>query len=72
VPTRPVRSSNAGVNVKELFDLNGGPNQGIYGTTGLVNQAYEHVEEEDGNSIRLTPRNQNQVTWSNNQTNQRL
>jgi chitin synthase len=69
VPARPVRSSNVGINVKELF-ANGGPNGGLYGTTGAINQGYEHVEEEDGNSIRLTPRNQ--VQWSANTTNQRL
>lgn len=69
VPTRPVRSSNAGINIKEIFNTNGGHQ--IYGTSGAVNQGYEHVEEDDGNSIRLTPRNQ--VSWSNNQTNnQRL
>ena len=71
VPNRPVRSSNAGINVKEIFDTNGGPNHQIYGSsTGAMNQGYEHViDDDDGNSIRLTPRNQ--VTWSQ-QTNQRL
>lgn len=69
VPTRPVRSSNAGINIKEIFNTNGV--HPIYGTSGAVNQGYEHVEDEDGNSIRLNPRNQ--VSWSNNQTNnQRL
>lgn len=68
VPTRPVRSSNAGINIKEIFNTNGV--HPIYGTSGAVNAGYEHVEEEDGNSIRLTPRNQ--VSWSQNQTNQRL
>lgn len=68
-PARPVRSASAGINIKEIFNQNGGPNHQIYGTTAAVNQAYEHVEEEDGNSIRLTPRNQ--VSWgNNNQTNQ--
>lgn len=67
IPLRPVRSSNAGINIKEIFN-NGG--HSIYGTSGTINQGYEHVEDEDGNSIRLTPRNQ--VSWSNNQTNQRL
>lgn len=76
---RPGRPSLAGsvVNIKDVFDVNGGPgsqiygtNGGqIYGTTGAVNQGYEHViEEDDRNSIRLTPRNQ--VTWNN--TNGRL
>lgn len=68
IPTRPVRSSNAGINIKEIFNTNGV--HPIYGTSGQINQGYEHVEDEDGNSIRLTPRNQ--VSWSNNQTNQRL
>lgn len=66
VPTRPVRSSNAGINIKEIFNTNGV--HPIYGTSGQVNQGYEHVEDEDGNSIRLTPRNQ----VSFHQTNQRL
>lgn len=70
VPTRPVRSSNAGINIKEIFNTNGG--HPIYGAqSGAVNQAYELGEDEDGNSIRMTPRNG--VSWSNNQTNnQRL
>lgn len=63
-PPRPVRSASAGINIKEIFSQNGVPNHQIYGTSGAVNQGYEHVEEEDGNSIRLTPRNQ--VSWSNN------
>lgn len=69
VPLRPVRSSNAGISIKDIFGPNGGP---TYGASGQVNQGYEHVEDEDGNSMRLTPRNQ--VTWnSGNQTsNQRL
>ncbi|XP_070509760.1 chitin synthase chs-2 isoform X6 [Chironomus tepperi] len=64
LPSRPVRSSNAGMSVKELFNSNGVANHTIYGATGAVNQAYEHVEEEDGNSIRLTPRNQS--SWATN------
>ncbi|KAL7036519.1 hypothetical protein ACKWTF_008831 [Chironomus riparius] len=64
LPSRPVRSSNAGMSVKELFNANGAANHTIYGATGAVNQAYEHVEEEDGNSIRLTPRNQS--SWATN------
>lgn len=76
---RPLRPSLAGsvVNIKDVFDLNGGPgsqiygsNGGqIYGTAGNVNQGYEHViDEDDRNSLRMTPRNQ--VSWSN--TNGRL
>lgn len=61
---RHQRISNAGINVKDVFDVNGGPG-GIYGTAGQINQAYEPViEEEDRNSLRLQQRNQ-QVTWSN-------
>lgn len=78
---RPTRPSLAGsvVNIKDVFDLNGtsgsqiyGSNGGqIYGTAaaGNLNQGYEHViDEDDRNSLRLTPRNQ--VSWSN--TNGRL
>ncbi|XP_059614740.1 chitin synthase chs-2 [Phlebotomus argentipes] len=70
-PARNHRISNAGINVKDVFDSNGGPGQPIYGTTtGQVNQAYEPViDEEDRNSLRLTPRNQ--VSWSNS-TDRRL
>ncbi|GAB0097474.1 Chitin synthase [Sergentomyia squamirostris] len=70
-PVRSLRTSNAGINVKDVFDVNGGPAQPIYGTTtGQVNQAYEPViDEEDRNSLRLTPRNQ--VSWSNS-TDRRL
>lgn len=71
---RPARPSLAGsvVNIKDVFDINGGAgsqiygsNGGqIYGTTGALNQGYEHViEDDERNSIRLTPRNQ--VSWSN-------
>lgn len=77
---RPImRPSIAGsvINIKEVFDMNGGPGSQIYGstggqiygTTGNVNQGYEHVlDEEDRNSLRLTPRNPTQ--WNN--TNGRL
>lgn len=78
---RPGRPSLAGsvVNIKDVFDLNGPPGSQIYGTNGgqiygsaaggTLNQGYEHViEEDDRNSLRLTPRNQ--VSWSN--TNGRL
>ncbi|XP_055676574.1 chitin synthase chs-2 isoform X1 [Lutzomyia longipalpis] len=70
-PVRNLRTSNAGINVKDVFDANGGPAQAIYGTTtGQVNQAYEPViDEEDRNSLRLTPRNQ--VSWTNS-TDRRL
>lgn len=63
VSGRHPRISNAGMNIKDVFDPNGGPG-GIYGTTGQLNQAYEPViDEDDGNSLRLTARNQ--VSWSN-------
>lgn len=79
VPRPMMRPSIAGsvINIKEVFDVNGGPgsqiygsNGGqIYGTTGTVNQGYEHVlDEDDRNSLRLTPRNPTQ--WNN--TNGRL
>lgn len=69
VSGRHPRISNAGVNVKDVFDPSGGPG-GIYGTTGQLNQAYEPViDEDDGNSLRLTARNQ--VSWSNS-TDRRL
>lgn len=61
-----MRISNAGVSVKDIFNVNGGPGGGgdIYGVTGQLNQAYEPViEDDDRNSLRLQPRNQ--VTWSN-------
>jgi len=73
---RPARPSLAGsvVNIKDVFDMsNGGPHaiyganpeQQIYGVAaGNLNQGYEHVlEEDERNSLRLTPRNQ--VSWSN-------
>lgn len=55
------------MSIKDVFDVNGGPNSQIYGTTpGIVNQAYEPVvEDDDGNSLRLSPRN-HQVSWGNN------
>lgn len=69
VSARHPRISNAGINVKDVFDPSGGPG-GIYGTTGQMNQAYEPViDEDDGNSLRLT--NRNQVSWSNS-TDRRL
>lgn len=68
VSSRHPRISNAGINVKDVFDPSGGPG-GNYGTTGQLNQAYEPVIDEDGNSLRLTPRNQ--VSWSNS-TDRRL
>lgn len=55
------------MSIRDVFDVNGGPNSQIYGTTGNVghiNQAYEPVVEDDGrNSLRLTPRN-HQAGWS--------
>lgn len=61
VPTRNHRVSNAGgINIKDVFDVNGGP----YGQAGQINQAYEPViDDDDRNSLRLTPRNQ--VSWTN-------
>lgn len=67
---RPGRPSLAGsvVNIKDVFDLNGGPanSSQIYGSnggqlygaaSGTLNQGYEHVlDEDDRNSLRLTPR----------------
>lgn len=70
-PVRTHRTSNAGPkNIKDVFDVNGGPNSQIYGTSGgdrgHVNQAYEPVVEDDNrNSLRLAPRN-HQVSWSGN------
>lgn len=67
-PMRPHRSSNAvPISVKDVFDVNGGPNSQIYGISGNVgqiNQAYEPVvDEDDRNSLRLAPRN-HQASWS--------
>lgn len=61
-PMRPHRVSSAvPINVKDVFDVNGGPNSQIYGVSGGVghiNQAYEPVvDEDDRNSLRLSPRN---------------
>lgn len=62
-PVRNHRVSNAGgINIKDVFDVNGGP----YGVAGQINQGYEPVvDDDDRNSLRLTPRNQ--VSWTNNQ-----
>nr|AAG09712.1 chitin synthase 1 [Lucilia cuprina] len=62
---RSGRVSNAGINIKDVFNVNGGPSEQIYGSNnGAVNQGYEHVnEDDDGNSLRLTTRNPPQVTW---------
>lgn len=59
---RTHRSSNAvPMNIKDVFDVNGGPNSQIYGTRespGQINQAYEPVvDDDDRNSLRLAPRN---------------
>lgn len=60
------------MNIKDVFDVNGGPNSQIYGTSGNpghVNQAYEPVvEDDDRNSLRLAPRN-HQVSWSGGNNN---
>lgn len=61
MPPRNHRVSNAGgINIKDVFDVTGGP----YGQAGQINQAYEPVvDDDDRNSLRLTPRNQ--VSWTN-------
>lgn len=61
-PMRAHRASNAvPMNIKDVFDVDGGPNSQIYGTRdspGQINQAYEHVvDDADRNSLRLAPRN---------------
>ncbi|XP_037814355.1 chitin synthase chs-2 isoform X1 [Lucilia sericata] len=68
---RSGRVSNAGINIKDVFNVNGGPSEQIYGSNnGAVNQGYEHVnEDDDGNSLRLTTRNPPQVTWGTNSSN---
>lgn len=65
VPTRNHRVSNAGgISIKDVFDVNGGPHSPIYGQGGQINQGYEPVvDDDDRNSLRLTPRNQ--VSWNN-------
>lgn len=66
---RTHRSSNAApINIKDVFDVNGGPNSSIYGQSvvGHVNQAYEpSVEDIERNSLRMSPRN-HQASWSGN------
>lgn len=69
-PIRTHRISNAvPISVKDVFDVNGGPNSQIYGVSGSVgqiNQAYEPVvDDDDRNSInlRLAPRN-HQTPWT--------
>uniref|UniRef100_T1PGZ3 chitin synthase n=1 Tax=Musca domestica TaxID=7370 RepID=T1PGZ3_MUSDO len=72
VPTRSGRVSNAGISIKDVFNVNGGPGEQIYGSNGggTINQGYEHVTEEDEvNSLRLTTRNPPQVTWGTNSNN---
>ncbi|XP_037922524.1 chitin synthase chs-2 isoform X1 [Hermetia illucens] len=57
-PPRKPRTSNAGINIKDVFNTNGT-------VGGQINQGYEHVaEEDDRNSLHLTPRN-HQVSWEN-------
>lgn len=67
-PMRPHRISNAvPISVKDVFDVNGGPNSQIYGVSGVaghINQAYEPVVDDDRNSLRLAPRNHNQTSWN--------
>lgn len=64
-PMRTHRSSSAvPVNIKDVFDVNGGPNSQIYGAPGQINQAYEPVvDEDDRNSLRLAQRS-HQASWS--------
>lgn len=67
-PIRTHRTSNAvPMNIKDVFDVNGGPNAQIYGVSaniGQINQAYEPVvEDDDRNSLRLSPRN-HQAQWN--------
>ncbi|KAL9891261.1 hyaluronan synthase-like protein kkv isoform 2-T2 [Glossina fuscipes fuscipes] len=57
---------------KDVFNVNGLPSEQIYGSNGggTINQGYEHVnEEDDANSLRLTTRTPNHVTWGNNTSN---
>lgn len=66
---RTHRSSNAApINIKDVFNVNGGPNSSIYGQSpgvGHINQAYDPVVDDSGrNSLRMSPRN-HQVEWSN-------
>ncbi|XP_060649537.1 chitin synthase chs-2 isoform X1 [Drosophila sulfurigaster albostrigata] len=69
---RSGRVSNAGISIKDVFNVNGGPAEQIYGSNGggTINQGYEHVIDEDGegNSLRLTTRNPHQVSWGQNTT----
>lgn len=67
---RAHRISNAiPINVKDVFDVSGGPNSQIYGTSGQINagqinQAYEPIiDDADRNSLRLAPRI-HQAVWS--------
>ncbi|KAL7727578.1 hypothetical protein ACLKA6_014930 [Drosophila palustris] len=69
---RSGRVSNAGISIKDVFNVNGGPAEQIYGSNGggTINQGYEHVIDEDveANSLRLTTRNPHQVSWGQNTT----
>lgn len=59
------------MNIKDVFDVNGGPNSQIYGTRespGQINQAYEPVvDEDDRNSLRLATRSH--PAWSSSSGN---
>ena len=59
------RISNAGgINIKDVFDVNGGLSTVYSQSGGQINQGYEPVvDDDDRNSLRLTPRNQ---TWNGN------
>ncbi|KAI8045394.1 hypothetical protein M5D96_001574 [Drosophila gunungcola] len=47
---RSGRVSNAGISIKDVFNVNGGAAEQIYGSNGggTINQGYEHVIDEDG------------------------
>lgn len=65
LPIRNVRTSNAGMSIKDVFDPNGGPTSQIYGQAGQANLAYEQgIDDDVQSSLRMNPRNQ--VSWSNN------
>lgn len=68
LPARNARVSNAGINIQNVFNPNGGLSTGasqIYGPAGQANGAYEaEGGSADGNTLRMNPR-VNQVSWSN-------
>lgn len=78
LPVRNTRTSNAGISVKDVFDPNGGPAGSsasnvsqIYGvTSGIVGQTNVSYEDDDGNTMHMSPRNQ--VSWGNNNVSGRM